>query len=65
VRSPDAEPVPGPGTPGASARREYERRKARDEARIRERWGRLGGIAVAMSEEKQSTTAWATGAVGE
>jgi hypothetical protein len=50
---------------GASARREYERRKAKDEQRLREKWGRFGGVAVALSSEKQSTTAWARGAVGE
>lgn len=53
------------GVAGSSARREYERRKAKDEDRIRQKWGRLGGIAVALSEERQSTSAWATGAVGE
>lgn len=53
------------GQAGGSARREYERRRARDEARIRERWGRFGGIAVALSDEKPSTTAWRTGAAGE
>lgn len=50
---------------GASARREYERRKSRDEERLRQKWGRLGGVAVALSDERQSTTAWATAAVGE
>lgn len=50
---------------GSSARREYERRKTKDEERLREKWGRLGGVAVALSDERQSTTAWATGAVGE
>ena len=50
---------------GASARREYEKRKARDEARIRKEWGRLGGVAVALTPERHSTRAWATGAVGE
>ena len=50
---------------GSSAWREYERRKAQDEERIHRRWGRLGGIAVALSEEKPSTRAWATGAIGE
>jgi hypothetical protein len=55
----------GNGVAGWSARREYERRKARDEARLRQRWGKLGGMAVALSDEKQSTKAWATGAVGE
>lgn len=55
----------GTGAAGASARREYERRKAKDEERLRQKWGKLGGIAVALSDEKQSTKAWATGAVGE
>lgn len=53
------------GAAGTSARREYERRKAMDEERLRQKWGKLGGIAVALSDEKQSTRAWATGAVGE
>lgn len=53
------------GAAGSSARREYERRKAMDEERLRRKWGKLGGIAVALSDEKQSTKAWATGAVGE
>ncbi len=60
-----AAPTHGAGVAGSSARREYERRKAKDEQRLRQRWGRLGGIAVALSDEKQSTKAWATGAVGE
>lgn len=55
----------GSGVAGSSARREYERRKAKDEERTRQKWGRFGGIAVALSGEKQSTTAWATGAIGE
>lgn len=50
---------------GSSARREYERRRAKDEDRLRHTWGRLGGLAVALSDERQSTTAWAAGAVGE
>jgi hypothetical protein len=53
------------GIAGASARREHERRRAKDEARIREEWGRFGGIAVALSTERQSTRAWSTGAAGE
>lgn len=52
-------------TAGSSARREYERRRANDEARLRADWGRFGGIAVALAGEKQSTRAWATGAAGE
>lgn len=39
--------------------------KAKDEERLRQKWGKFGGIAVALSDEKQSTKAWATGAVGE
>lgn len=50
---------------GAAARREHERRKAADEARIRERWGRFGRVAVAFSDERQSTAAWQRGAIGE
>ncbi|WP_246104556.1 nuclease-related domain-containing protein [Rudaeicoccus suwonensis] len=53
------------GVAGSSARRVYERRKAKDEERLRQKRGKLGGIAVALSDEKQSTKAWATGAVGE
>jgi hypothetical protein len=53
------------GVAGASARREYERRRARDEARIREEWGRFGNIAIALSAERQSTRAWSVGAAGE
>ena len=63
-----AEPLsddPAPGVAGGSARREYERRKAKDEERLREKWGRFGGIAVALSDERQSTSAWERGAVGE
>ncbi|NPC96736.1 NERD domain-containing protein [Nocardioides sp. zg-DK7169] len=63
-----AVPPPAPaegGAAGASARREYERRKAKDEERLRQKWGRFGGIAVALADEKQSTKAWATGAEGE
>jgi hypothetical protein len=58
-------PVGATGTAGSSARREYERRKAKDEERLRQKWGRLGGIAVALSDEKRSTKAWVTGAIGE
>ncbi|MDQ4500758.1 nuclease-related domain-containing protein [Sinomonas sp. ASV322] len=54
-----------PGAAGSSARREYERRKAKDELRLREKWGRFGGLAVALSDERQSTRAWDQGAIGE
>jgi len=63
---PSRDPGPvDPGTPGASARREYERRRAKREARIRERHPKLGGLILAVTDEPQSTRAWDTGAVGE
>jgi hypothetical protein len=53
------------GAPGSSARREYERRSAKRETRIREAHPRIGGFLLAISEEPKSTTAWARGARGE
>lgn len=53
------------GTAGASARREFERRVAKREQRIRERHPRLGGLILALSDDPQSTTAWQRGAKGE
>ncbi|UZN04214.1 nuclease-related domain-containing protein [Cellulomonas sp. S1-8] len=60
-----AEPAVESGTAGSSARREYERRSAKRETRIREAHPRLGGLILAVSDEPQSTTAWARGARGE
>ena len=57
--------VGDPGTPGASARREFERRKARREQRIRAKHPKIGGLLYALSDEPQTTTSWDTGAVGE
>jgi hypothetical protein len=54
-----------PGTAGASARREHERRLAKDEEATRARWGVFGDVAVALSGERQSTRAWRVGAAGE
>lgn len=53
------------GTPGASARREYERRQAKRETRIRAKHPRLGRFILAATDDPQSTTAWHTGALGE
>jgi len=53
------------GTAGGSARLEYERRHARREARLEEKWGRLAGVAKFLSDDPQSTTAWAKGGKGE
>ena len=63
-RNHDPDPI-DPGTPGASARREYERRQAKREARIREKHPKLGGLILAVTDEPQSTKAWDTGAIGE
>jgi hypothetical protein len=54
-----------PGTPGAGARREYERRKAKREARTRERHPLLGGVILAVQTPPQSELAWERGAAGE
>lgn len=51
--------------PGRRRGREYERRKAKDEEKLREKWGRFGGLAVALTDERQSTKAWERGAIGE
>jgi hypothetical protein len=58
-------PVVDVGTPGASARREFERRAKRREERIRAAHPKLGGLIHALSHDPQSTTAWDLGAVGE
>lgn len=63
----DASPVESidVGTPGASARREFDRRQSKREERIRAKHPKLGGLILALSDDPQSTTAWDTGAVGE
>ena len=53
------------GTAGSSARREYERRKAKDQEKLRGKWGLLGPLAAAFSDERQSTKSWDRGATGE
>ena len=55
------------GVAGLSARREHERRRAKRETQLEEKWGtgRLGRIAKALSDDPQSTKAWAQGAAGE
>jgi hypothetical protein len=53
------------GSPGASARVLYERKAARRERRIRTAHPRLGGLILALTDEPQSTRAWATGGRGE
>lgn len=53
------------GEAESSARREFERRRAGREQRIRASIPKLGGLILALSDESQSTTAWHTEAVGE
>ena len=54
------------GSAGASAHREYERRRAAREARVKAQFGSLiGGVALALSGEPQSTRAWERGSIGE
>lgn len=53
------------GIAGASARREFERRRARRQARVREAHPKLGGLLLAVFDDPQSTRAWDEGAVGE
>lgn len=53
------------GTPGGSARREFERREQNRERRIREKHPRLGGLIHALTDKPQTTKAWDTGALGE
>jgi hypothetical protein len=63
--SPDVSEAVDTGSPGASARREFERRKAKREERIRANRPKLGGLILALSDDPQSTKAWDTGALGE
>ena len=64
---PAATPIADKGVAGRSARAEYERRAAKRETSITERWGTglLSKVVRAVSVEPQSTRAWAVGAAGE
>lgn len=53
------------GEAGASARREYERRRDNREQRIRTDHPKLGGLILALTDDPQSTKAWERGTVGE
>lgn len=60
------EVVDNPGVAGQSAKREYERRKSARDARVKSRLGDiLGGVVLAITDEPQSTRAWARGSTGE
>lgn len=53
------------GRPGESLQREYARRSAAREARIKARHPKLGGLILALTDEPSSTRAFKTGAAGE
>ena len=53
------------GTPGGSARREHERRRARREAKTREHHPHIGSPLLRVQSAPASETAWETGAKGE
>ena len=53
------------GEAGASARRRYEHLHERRKIRAREKYGRLGGVYLALTDDPQSTRAWGVGSSGE
>jgi hypothetical protein len=54
------------GTPGASARRKYDKLHNQREEHAKQKLGRhLGGVYLALSNEPQSTRAWGIGSRGE
>lgn len=53
------------GAAGASARQQYENLHDRRERQIEKRWGRLAGVVKFLSDDPQSTAAWAKGSKGE
>lgn len=55
------------GTAGAAAQQEYERRRAKHDAQIEDKWGegRLGRFVKRVAAEPQSTSAYSKGADGE
>ena len=67
LTGPPSPPPIDTGEAGASARKEHDRRRAKRDDRIEDKWGtgRLGRIAKALSDDPQSTKAWAQGASGE
>lgn len=67
TEQPRADPAIEAGVAGRSARAEYERRAAKRDAGITERWGTgfKAKVVRALTDEPQSTRAWAVGAAGE
>lgn len=65
LAAPEETLAPDAGTPGESLMREFDRRKAGREKRVRARFPRLGGFLLAISDEPSTTTAFKVGAEGE
>lgn len=57
--------APDAGVAGASTQREFERRRAKREARIRSAHPKLGGLILSLTDEPQSTRAFKVGGAGE
>ena len=53
------------GTAGASGRQEYERRRARREAKTQEKHPHIGTLLLKLQTQPQHEKAWAIGAEGE
>ena len=53
------------GDPGGSLQAQYERRSGAREARVRERFPRMGGFLLAVFPDPASTVAFSKGALGE
>lgn len=53
------------GTAGGSAAREFDRRHDARQQRVRANHPKIGRFLLAVFDDPQSTTAWATGGVGE
>jgi hypothetical protein len=53
------------GVAGGSARGKYEKLHQAREERIDQQWGRLSGVVKFLSNDPQSTRAWAKGSEGE
>jgi hypothetical protein len=65
VPSVDTLVSPDGGTPGGSARAEYERRHRKRAEQLEQRWGSFAGVAKFLTDDPQTTKAWAVGADGE
>jgi hypothetical protein len=63
----EASPIvkPKSGEAGASARKEYDRRHQKRDEALDRRFGRFASVVKFLSDDPQSTRAWAKGSSGE